>query len=293
MGRTYDTDEFKPWVSCIRLSQNATTPPMTYTVENVVDVPGGIGYLISTFTLITAIFHLISLLRKIPYEQRLQRSSQPFRWIEYSITYTIMTVCIFQLNGIHGIYETALLVISSVAQMIIGYAIEALRVHSPPEEPEEPKEKEYTYLKMADTSRTKPRLRPLPCWKQINIFFKGISFDSDNLVICLLELVACAIMLVHFICIWHSFYVSFVPYLNSDAGDMWSTLYGYIIVLNIVIYALYSLFPIVHFVVFFNKGVVYPIGTTYELGELGYVALSLTSKLALVAIVTFGAQRNN
>lgn len=292
VGRTYDREDFKDWISCVATSYNST-PPISYRVENVLNISGGIGYLISAFTLITGLFHLASLVNKDYFTRLQDKSSQPLRWIEYSITYTIMTLCIFQLNGIHGIYETALLIVSSVAQMIIGYAIEALRHNQPLSN--EPNNNRGVRLKM---SRGRRVLDPhgIPCFKQFDELRRDLNLDTDTLVICLLELIACFIMLIHFVCIWHSFYVSFVPYINSDAGDMWLELYAYIIVLNVVIYTLYSLFPLVHIIVFFNKNEKCTCRneafSVYAYGELAYVALSITSKLALVTIVAFGAQRN-
>lgn len=255
LGKKYEPDEFKEWVACASPAVG-TRNPLVYHIEDAITPQsGGIGYLIVAFTLITAIFHLICAKQNAEYYARLKTGSQPLRWVEYSITYTIMTVIIFQLNEITGIYETALLIVSSVAQMIMGFAIETLRAESYGVKP--------------------PKCSGNP------------SPNPSALTIILLECVATLIMVVHFLCIWHSFVAAFGPYLDSDAGSMWKVLYEYIIVLNIILYALYCFFPLVHLFVFLAHQ------KFYKYGEIAYVVLSLTSKMALVLIVTIGSQRAN
>ena len=97
-------------------------------------------------------------------------------------------------------------------------------------------------------------------------------------------LAAWVIMIVHFFIIWDSFVFAFKDFLDSDAGDLWSQLYGFIIVLNVVILVLYLGFPLVHALVDLKY-------ITYVWGEFWYIILSLVSKTSLVVIVAYGSTR--
>lgn len=260
-GRRYVRNEFRDWASCVRDSWNGT---VSYEVKNVVGPwSGGIAILIIFFSLVTALFHLRCAFTVKTYVDNLDMENQPLRWIEYSITYTVMTVCIFQLNEVRGLYTFLLLVMSSFAQMLIGLAIEALR--------------------------RKQRPPGVGLIGQIKEAYREFRKDiyNDMVVIALLEFCACLIMLFHFLIVWDSFRAAFQPYLDSDAGDLYLELVLYIIILNAVIYFLYLGFPIVHACVFFRHGQ----RNAYIYGEFAYVILSLTSKISLVAIVILGAQR--
>lgn len=283
-GRRHEASEYRDWFQCVREARNGTRG-ITYGVVDYVDPwEGGIAVLIITFSVITAMFHLFCAFNVHLYLEQLEEGRQPLRWLEYSVTYTIMTVCIFQLNEINGAYEMALLVISGVAQMLIGLAVETIRRHMPKAEAKVQKEKVERQL------FTGPPPPPVGCIGQIKDSWaklRGEKVWGDTATVALLELCGCAILLVHFAIIWDSFRLSFQPYLNSDAGSLFTQLYGFIVVLNLVIYALYLGFPIVHAVVYFNHGS----PKTFQYGEVAYVALSLLSKLSLVGIVTFGARR--
>ena len=104
------------------------------------------------------------------------------------------------------------------------------------------------------------------------------------MIVALLELVACLIMIGHFALIWYNFVSTFQPLLDSPASGMWDELYGYVWLLNIVIFSLYTLFPIIHIVVYFKH-------EWYTYGEFGYVILSFASKMSLVVIVLLGSMR--
>jgi len=273
-GRRHESSEYRDWFKCVREARNGTRA-ITYSVVNYVDPwEGGIAVLIITFSVITAMFHLFCAFNVDLYVEQLREGRQPLRWLEYSLTYTIMTVCIFQLNELNGMYEMALVVISGVAQMLIGLAIETIRGQM---------------LKVSKEKVERPA-SPAGCIAQIGDSWRRLREEKvwgDTATVVLLELCGCAILLVHFAIIWDSFRLSFRPYLDSDAGSLFGELYGFIIVLNLVIYLLYLGFPIVHAVVYFNHGS--PL--TFQYGEVAYVALSLISKLSLVGIVTFGARR--
>jgi len=232
-------DEVQDWFDCIRDSNTTTT---TYGLET--EDHFQLAWIILIFVGVTAGFHLY-IARLETYFERLLRGSQPLRWIEYSITYSAMTLIIFQLNEIIGYYEILLLVVSSFAQMIFGLVMEELKAN-----------RMFTPYAQLRTS-TAYTLSLLAAW---------------------------VIMIVHFFIIWDSFIFAFKDFLDSDAGDLWSQLYGFIIVLNVVILVLYLGFPLVHALVDFKY-------ITYVWGEFWYIILSLVSKTSLVVIVAYGSTR--
>lgn len=73
------------------------------------------------------------------------------------------------------------------------------------------------------------------------------------------------------------------PFLDSDAGELWGELFGFVTILNIAILAEFLVFPAIHAANFF--------GVDYKKIELGYVAASLFSKTSLVVIVFASALR--
>tara|TARA_B110000211_G_C14089743_1_gene558339 strand:+ start:5507 stop:6310 length:804 start_codon:yes stop_codon:yes gene_type:complete len=254
-GTEYAVSDAQGWFACVAELPTDSTD----VIETILSIESGIALLIAAFTLITALFHVLCVyanIRDILYMNKLREGTQPFRWIEYSITYTIMTLCIFQLNQITNINAIVLLIISSVAQMIMGFAIEEIN------------RQRRQHHHSVDPSYT---------------FFQRIIYHPQ-MIVALLELVACLIMIGHFALIWYNFVSTFQPLLDSPASGMWDELYGYVWLLNIVIFSLYTLFPIIHIVVYFKH-------EWYTYGEFGYVILSFASKMSLVVIVLLGSMR--
>ena len=246
-------DEVQEWFDCIR-EGNFTRA--TYGLET--EDHFQLAWIILIFVGVTAGFHLY-IARMETYFERLLRGSQPLRWIEYSITYTAMTLIIFQLNEIIGYYETLLLVVSSFAQMIFGLVMEELKAE-----------------------KLRNRMFIPGDGVPVSGDTRGTSTIGNAYRLSLFA--AWVIMIVHFFIIWDSFVFAFKDFLDSDAGDLWSQLYGFIIVLNVVILVLYLGFPLVHALVDFKY-------ITYVWGEFWYIILSLVSKTSLVVIVAYGSTR--
>ena len=260
-GEVYD-NVFE-WFDCIR-DENMTVPresPERHKVEFYIQ---GVWWYLASFALVTAMFHFVSHVLGDVYIQWLVRRIQPLRWWEYASTYTTMTICIFALNMQTDVYVFALLVVSSMAQMIMGYAIEY--TNQPPNESLRP-------------AWERQRWMDIYLCKRLN----G-SYDWPKLVLHWgLYEISFLIMASHFYIIWDSFIDAFRPYLASDAGDLWGQLYGFIFVLNAFILCAYSLFPVIHVATYCVRTV-----KCYVYGEIAYILASMTAKVGLIAIVFAG-----
>ena len=284
---TYAAQDYRDWFDCIKTLNITQMPKKELTTTT--DIHSGIAVFIIVFIAITAMFHIKALFSFEQYYANLQSQQprQPLRWIEYSITYTIMTLILFQLNEINGIYETILLVVSAFSQMIIGLAIEEIRFGAT-STANALKIRQQRDITMYGSRRiTKEHSKSIPT--QIYQFVSSTKQNilGTNTTLILLFVAAWAIMASHFFIIFHSFIHAFHDFIYSDAGSLWYKLYEFIVILNIVILILYTGFPIVHTCVFFQREVT----NAYAKGELAYVILSALSKTALIVIVTIGAQR--
>ena len=94
-----------------------------------------------------------------------------------------------------------------------------------------------------------------------------------------------AIMFAHFYILWDSFIDAFSPYLDPalDTSVLFKQLYAFILYMNIFIFLAYSVFPVVHVATYMSRT-----KECYEVGELAYIAASLTAKVGLILIVLFG-----
>lgn len=86
---------------------------------------GTIQMLIIAFVVITAIFHIFYYLNiNNSYAKAIGRNNNSFRWIEYSITATIMVVAILVLSGVKSWDTTILAVVSTIVIMLQGDIVE-------------------------------------------------------------------------------------------------------------------------------------------------------------------------
>ena len=81
--------------------------------------------LIAIFFIITAIFHFIYAYGKSTfYRKFISDGVNPLRWVEYSITATIMTVIIALAATIQETQQLALLVVATICVMLLGWVVE-------------------------------------------------------------------------------------------------------------------------------------------------------------------------
>jgi hypothetical protein len=272
--------EVEPWLRCVDPS-GPLPPPMTFEeVSYIEPVKGGIAIVVGLLCLFSAMFHLYCIITKTAYLSHLSEGKRPLRWLEYSITYTIMTVCMFQLSNVDDAHVTLLLLVSSIALALLGFGIESLRrvraggAGGGKRESLPSERRAFKVLELGS--------RP---WIYSEVD-EVRDLYGDMFVMAVLVLGVVCIMCVHFVVLWDSFRHTFVPYLRSDAGVLWVQLWGHIIVLNVVMYGMYCFQGVVHAVVFFSKG-----KNVYVYAEVANLLLSLSSKLLLIVIVCAGAQR--
>lgn len=98
------------------------TPPPA--AEVLVDVR--LGYLVAGFLLLAAIDHLVVALPRVAptYEGLLARSRNPFRWVEYSMSASLMLVLIAFLVGITDVVAVLGLVGANAAMIAFGHRME-------------------------------------------------------------------------------------------------------------------------------------------------------------------------
>ena len=236
-------------------------------------------YLMS-FAATTAFFHFTLYALDGVYEGWLNDRIQPLRWWEYSSTYTSMTICLFALNGQTDVYLYALLAVSSIAQMLIGYAIEY--TNRAPKDPVELRRWKaqnccdiYTCARV-DVETTGKR----NCCTRI--YF--VERDWPKLILHWgLYETAFLIMASHFYILWDSFIDAFDPYFQYESEDLWKQLYGFIFYLNVFILCAYTVFPIIHLSTYCVRT-----KRCYLIGEFAYVCASLTSKVGLISVVFAG-----
>ena len=81
--------------------------------------------MIAIFFIITAVFHLIYAYgRKTFYREYIENGVNPLRWLEYSITATIMTVIMALAATIQEVQQLMLIVVATVCIMLLGWVIE-------------------------------------------------------------------------------------------------------------------------------------------------------------------------
>jgi hypothetical protein len=80
--------------------------------------------LLISFTAITASFHTVYASNPEFYKKWITEGGNPLRWIEYSITATIMLLAVAMLSGIDSPDVLILLAASSIGCMTMGYIVE-------------------------------------------------------------------------------------------------------------------------------------------------------------------------
>ncbi|CAB4780609.1 MAG: hypothetical protein F2729_02570 [Actinobacteria bacterium] len=87
-------------------------------VENLFDIK--MAWLIGAFFLLSAIAHFtVATVRRARYEANLSKSRNPYRWVEYSVSSSLMIVAIAQLTGIED--PAALIALAGVNASMIGF----------------------------------------------------------------------------------------------------------------------------------------------------------------------------
>ena len=108
-------------------SQFPAGPPGTPAPEPVALFDVSVATLIAVFLALAALDHLLTAtVLRTRYEADLRAGLNRFRWIEYSISATIMVILIGFYNGITGITEVILVIGANVAMILFGWLQELM-----------------------------------------------------------------------------------------------------------------------------------------------------------------------
>lgn len=83
-----------------------------------------IGPLVAGFLFLSALFHLINALGFSAYTRRLLKGINPSRWVEYSLSSSLMIVVISMLVGIYDIASLLLLFFLNAMMILFGWMME-------------------------------------------------------------------------------------------------------------------------------------------------------------------------
>ena len=273
------------WFDCLRENTNLTESRSEFenAYSNTVKEKWfeiDVWWYLMSFATTTACFHFVLYSLDGVYEGWLDNRIQPLRWWEYASTYTSMTICLFALNGQTNVYLYALLIVSSIAQMLIGYAIEYTN-RAPVDPVELQRWKAQGCCDIYTCARVdRPTTGKRNCCTRV--YFMERDWPKLILHWGLYE-TAFLIMASHFFILWDSFIDAFEPYFEYESEDLWKQLYGFILYLNVFILCAYVVFPIIHLSTYCVRT-----KRCYLIGEFAYVCASMTAKVGLISVVFAG-----
>mgnify|MGYP002885450833 CR=1 FL=1 len=174
--------------------------------------------LLFMFEIITSFFHTgLATWWKKDYDFYIARRMQPFRWIEYSITSSIMLLAIFSLSRISEVYALMGMFFCSIFLCLCGGLLFEL----------------FNYIGKVILEE---EVRDLLVWLKWTFFILSwLSF------------------LLHYVCIFDAFYTAISPYFTLPSEDLWRQLFGFIQLLNFSILGAYLSFPALHLLQISNK----------------------------------------
>ena len=199
-----DTDGEEVWNDDVRARLYMYEPTLLFEMK--------VWVLLFVFELLTCFFHAaLATCWRDTYEYYLNLKIQPFRWIEYSITSSIMLVAIFSLSRISDIYALSGMFLSSVFLCLCGGLLFELFDH------------------LSERLLSEPTLISL--------------LEKLKWTFFLLSWVA---FILQYIYLFDAFYTAINPYFQLDSADLWRELFGFIQILNFLILFAYMTFPTLH-----------------------------------------------
>lgn len=250
-GTTYAaTDAFK-WLRCISVIQLNSTTTTTTTIQTQRIVSIGVWVLIFLFELITAGVHFAFIRYDQTYFYFLALKMNPFRFLEYSVTNTIMVLILCAINVVQEIYLVLSIFFLTIALNFFGGFLFTL----------------LEYI-LQEVFLNKEVRKLLVLAKTGALVWSWCAF--------LLPLVL----------FWNTFTSSFNALLeqNDTTVELWTEFYRFISILNIVITIAYSIFPVIHLIehqFYLNASRC----NNYVVIEKMYIIASMFAKTSLVVIV--------
>jgi hypothetical protein len=212
------------------------------------------------FELITAFFHYgAARLWAVTYQKMLKQNMQPFRWLEYSITSSIMLLCLYALSRITDVYLLwANVGLSVFLELCGGLCFEffgfLLETNKGPKEP-------FMAPEVADM-----------------VFYARWGFYALSV----------AVFAFNIFLVWDAFVTILDPYSRLTTAPLWDELFSWIRVLNAALLGLYSVFPVIHLFEFVSREE-FEVKENFLLCEKLYIVASFVAKGTLVWSVFYGA----
>lgn len=101
------------------------TDPATGTVSTVFHLP--LGPAVAAFALLSALFHfLVAAPAAGAYRRELERGQNRFRWVEYSLSATLMIVLIALITGISDMAALIAIAAANIAMILFGWVMEVV-----------------------------------------------------------------------------------------------------------------------------------------------------------------------
>ncbi len=127
-----------------------------------------IGYGVAAFSLLSAFFHLlVASVARRPYERGIANHQNPFRWIEYSLSSTLMILLITMLLGEYDVGALVAVGGANVAMILFGWLME--RQNGPDDEVDW-----YPFVFGC--------IAGLVPWAVVAIYFQGALGNADEAV---------------------------------------------------------------------------------------------------------------
>lgn len=260
VGAFHHSDIFD-WFRCHREQGSSTSDVVQddvrarlYTLQpqaRGVELP--VWLLLFLFELLTTTMHMgLRWPLRRRYFYFLARRMQPFRWVEYSLTSSIMLWCLMSLSRITEVYLlTSMFFLSVFLELCGGLTFEVL-----------------TFV-LQRVFRTRSRQQ-------------SDEYHLVNALRWTLYALSWAAFLLSFIAIWDAFLTIIGPYFEVNNADLWSQLFLFVGIANGLLLLAYSSFPVLHAI-----QVTYP--HRYVDVELGYIVASLVSKCVLTLTIFVAA----
>ena len=254
----YKASEWSKWLECISpqvgdwrddfLKDNGRL--YAPVINEVGEVP--VWLLLFIFCVLTSASHFVLWYYHYGFYTALLRARlQPVRWLEYSVTSSIMILVTAALSKVTDFYLLLFVALSNMLMNLCGGLV-------------------FEVLDYYDGG-----------W----VFGEWFNDDRLNVVALtkwLLYFASWLVFVLSFTLIFDAFYSGIAPFFEFESVYLWEELFGFVTIINWSLFACYFAFPAIH---------VAQIGrwVDYETGELLYIASSFVAKGTLVAIYLYAA----
>ena len=270
--RTYVKGEFNEWMQCENLYNSEWQEAnwdherlYTPAIKNVWKMKTWV--LLSAFELMTFLMHSFLFWRHEMYIGLIEKKLQPFRWLEYSATSSIMLVAVASLSSITDVHLLVyMFLVQSYINLTGGWLYELCSVLE-------------SCVRLDRSVRSYVRYT-----KWAFFLFAWVGFVLE------------------FVTIFGAFYDVLNPYFDLESGELWKEVFFFVEIANWALFLSYLSFPLIHI---YQIAVPYLLtrpsfngqkkwqwfinDNFYYNAELGYIIASFFSKGILTSVVFYAA----